>query len=205
MAVDTNVDETKHIVDFLSKLDAKALAAAVVTFAVAFNVGYFYYVDISLFTLFSLSEHIVFAIRALPVAIAILISFIIVLMCIKLSHHVMPKTSRLIASIIFTFIWVIVLVMAAVQTGFESHYGLTFSFLVLAVCTIMYVIFHLSGAYERYGLQSATAPATDAATGVPPSPATVSDHSVLIHGTFWASTAIFSAFVIGFFCWTRYF
>jgi hypothetical protein len=40
------------------------------TIAVSFDVGCFYAIDISFFTLFSLSEHIVFALEALPVALA---------------------------------------------------------------------------------------------------------------------------------------
>jgi hypothetical protein len=34
--------------------------------AVTFDVGYFYGIDINLFTLFSLSEHVLFSIEALP-------------------------------------------------------------------------------------------------------------------------------------------
>jgi hypothetical protein len=46
------------------------LAAAV---ALSFDVGCFYAIQINFFTLFSLSEHIVFAIQAFPIALAILI------------------------------------------------------------------------------------------------------------------------------------
>jgi hypothetical protein len=212
---DTNriIDNAQHIVIFLSKLDAKSLAAATATIAVAFNVGYFYSVDISLFTLFSLSEHIVFAIRALPVALAILITFIIVLVGIKCSHHCLSRELRSIIAWTLTAIWIAVLVTAAVQTGFESHYGLTFSFAVLAGCTFLYVWFE-PNLTKRASPQSATAammndprnPATSASTGntaiSQPDVATkpvVPDHELVVHGTFWASTAIFSAFVIGFF------
>jgi hypothetical protein len=44
-----------------------------VTIAASFDVGWFYAVDIHLFTLFTLSEHILFALEALPLAIAILL------------------------------------------------------------------------------------------------------------------------------------
>jgi hypothetical protein len=46
------------------------LGAAV---ALTYDVGYFYAVEISFFTLFSLSEHIVFAIQAFPFALVVLI------------------------------------------------------------------------------------------------------------------------------------
>jgi len=42
--------------------------------ALTFDVGYFYAIDISFFTLFSLSEHIVFAIQAFPIALLVLIA-----------------------------------------------------------------------------------------------------------------------------------
>jgi len=50
-----------------------------VTIAVSFDVGSFYALDISLFTLFSLSEHILFALEALPIAIAILLIITVLL------------------------------------------------------------------------------------------------------------------------------
>src|SRR6202521_1018906 len=46
------------------------LGAAV---ALIFDVGCFYAIQINLFTLFSLSEHIVFAIQAFPIALAVFI------------------------------------------------------------------------------------------------------------------------------------
>jgi hypothetical protein len=49
------------------------------TIAVSFDVGCFYAIDISFFTLFSLSEHIVFALEALPIALIILLLITIIL------------------------------------------------------------------------------------------------------------------------------
>jgi hypothetical protein len=49
------------------------------TVAVSFDVGCFYAIDISFFTLFSLSEHIVFALEALPIAFVILLIIMIFL------------------------------------------------------------------------------------------------------------------------------
>ena len=41
--------------------------------AISYDVGYFYGIDINFFTLFSLAEHVVFAIQAVPAAVAIAI------------------------------------------------------------------------------------------------------------------------------------
>ena len=58
--------------------DMTAAAPFIATsFAFAFNVGYFWSIDIGWFSLFSLSEHVVFALRALPVAIGASIVFMI--------------------------------------------------------------------------------------------------------------------------------
>jgi hypothetical protein len=48
------------------------LPGTVFLIALAFDVGYFYSIGIGFFTFFSLSEHIVFAVQALPFAFAIL-------------------------------------------------------------------------------------------------------------------------------------
>jgi len=45
-----------------------ALASAL---AVAYDVGYFFAFDINYFNFFSLSEHVVFALQALPIAVAL--------------------------------------------------------------------------------------------------------------------------------------
>jgi hypothetical protein len=39
--------------------------------AISYDVGYFYGLDIKLFTLFSIAEHIVFALEALPFALMV--------------------------------------------------------------------------------------------------------------------------------------
>jgi hypothetical protein len=57
---------------YISKYIAYYPLIAVII-ATSFDVGCFYAIDISLFTLFSLSEHILFALEALPLAIAILL------------------------------------------------------------------------------------------------------------------------------------
>ena len=56
-----------------SKLEPKDLAVVgpviLSTFAFAYVVGYFYAFDIDWFPFFTLPEHLVFALRALPIAI----------------------------------------------------------------------------------------------------------------------------------------
>jgi hypothetical protein len=44
--------------------------------AISYDVGYFWGVDITYYSLFSLTEHIVFATQALPVAVIIAILFV---------------------------------------------------------------------------------------------------------------------------------
>ncbi|MBI5313368.1 MAG: hypothetical protein HZB28_09680 [Methylocystis sp.] len=56
--------------EFATKITG-LISAVAVSVAVTFNLGYFYGIDINLFTLFSLSEHILFAVEALPIAFII--------------------------------------------------------------------------------------------------------------------------------------
>jgi hypothetical protein len=170
MATDNNL---------LSKLDATVLTAAVLTFAVAFNVGYFYQIDINIFTLFSLSEHIVFAIKALPVAVAMLVVFVIVIWIFGSTHEktdervsAVKRATKLIG-LLLGLLWILWLVGVALKTYFDGHFGLTFSFAVIAVGTTLYLLL------ETFG------PATDG-------------QEDLIHWVFWAGTAIFATFVVGY-------
>jgi hypothetical protein len=60
-------------------------------FAFSFNVGYFFAIDISWFTFFTLSEHIVFAIKVLPVGIG---GAIILWIALSLSEHFDETTCK---------------------------------------------------------------------------------------------------------------
>ena len=60
------------------------------TLAVTFDVGYFYGLDINYFTFFSLSEHIVFALQALPIVIGILV-FAPILLALQYFIPARPK------------------------------------------------------------------------------------------------------------------
>lgn len=55
-----------------------AIPLAGTALAVVFDVGYFWGIGIDFFTFFSLTEHIIFALEALPIAIAIVVVAIIV-------------------------------------------------------------------------------------------------------------------------------
>jgi hypothetical protein len=57
--------------------------------AVTFDVGYFYGIDINLFTLFSLSEHVLFSIEALPWAFSV-----VVVAPILLATDLIPNIAR---------------------------------------------------------------------------------------------------------------
>jgi hypothetical protein len=63
--------------------------------ALTYDVGYFWTIGISFFTLFSLSEHIVFALQAFPLALVLLPAFIALTMIMAKPALVEPeKVSR---------------------------------------------------------------------------------------------------------------
>jgi len=70
------------------------------SFAFAFVVGYFFAFDISWFPFFSLSEHIVFALRALPVAVGAAAFFLI-----ALTHPIESRRWHL----ALTLLWIVFL------------------------------------------------------------------------------------------------
>lgn len=94
-------------------------------FAFAFVVGYFFAFDISWFPLFSLSEHIVFAIRALPIAVGASVAFLITLTLPRFQNRLIYRA--------VTILWVLFLVMAAIVVLYGAHLGLALSFILVAV------------------------------------------------------------------------
>jgi hypothetical protein len=54
--------------------------------ALTFDVGCFYAIGISFFTMFSLSEHILFSVQALPIVIVLLVIFVMAVALIGSSH-----------------------------------------------------------------------------------------------------------------------
>jgi hypothetical protein len=64
--------------DYFPKDLLVALPVLGTALAVSFDVGYFYGIDINLFTLFSVSEHVTFALQALPAALFLALCALIV-------------------------------------------------------------------------------------------------------------------------------
>jgi hypothetical protein len=94
-------------------------------FAVAFNVGYFLAYDISWLPFFSLSEHVVFALRALPIAIGASVAFLIGIID-------PPQDLRF----WFEKLWISALVVAAVLAFVNAHIGLSLVFLLVTIGAI---------------------------------------------------------------------
>ena len=92
------------------------------SFAFAFVVGYFSAFDIGWFPFFSLQEHTVFAIRALPVAVGASVLFLIALIRPIYKRWHLP----------LTIIWIMVLIAAAILTVVESHLAFAMTFLLVA-------------------------------------------------------------------------
>jgi hypothetical protein len=94
-------------------------------FAFAYVVGYFLAFDIAWFPFFSLSEHVVFALRALPIAVA---ASVCLLLAAKfpqfLKHAKWP--------------WVGVLAAAALIAILYRYLALFISFAIIAIATILY-------------------------------------------------------------------
>jgi hypothetical protein len=104
-------------------------------FAFAFNVGYFSAIDISLFSLFSVSEHVVFAIRALPVAIGLVVVFGIILSLPSIDEVGGRWTSVLhIARLSVIWGWSLFLLVVGMIAWLRfSHFGLGFSFVAVGI------------------------------------------------------------------------
>jgi hypothetical protein len=90
--------------------------------AFAFVVGYFSAFDIAWIPFFSLPEHTVFAIRALPVAVGASVFFLIALM--RPIHNGWRLA--------LTVVWIIVLVAAALVTVVHAHPTFALTFLLVA-------------------------------------------------------------------------
>jgi hypothetical protein len=104
-------------------------------FAFAYVVGYFYAFDIAWFAFFSFPEHLVFALRALPIAIGASVCFLIALRFSTLESRWKWLQGK---SQWFGFGWVFALVVIAVYTFFSNHVGLATSFLLIAGGSYIY-------------------------------------------------------------------
>jgi hypothetical protein len=101
-------------------------------FAFAYVVGYFLAFDISWFAFFTLSEHVVFALRALPVAIGISFAFLIVFALTRMSRRERWSKKYL------GYAWITVLVGTAVGIFLYNHAGLALTLLFIAVSSFVY-------------------------------------------------------------------
>jgi hypothetical protein len=111
--------------------DFTAAAPVIATsFAFAFNVGYFSSIDVGWFTLFSLSEHVVFALRALPVAIGASTVFMI-----GLNFQQLESRFKWLSGDKFwlVVIWICFLGASAIYAIATAHFGLFVSFVAIAV------------------------------------------------------------------------
>ena len=99
-------------------------------FAFAYNVGYFEAIDIGWFSFFSLSDHVTFAIRALPVAVAASVGLLIALAIPELEQKLTNGYGRkALTSVLFIF--------AAISLFF-LHGGLFFAFLLFGIAAKYY-------------------------------------------------------------------
>jgi len=119
-----------------SSKDLLGFAPVIATsFAFAFNVGYFLAIDIAWFSLFSLSEHMVFALRALPIGIAA--SFIFVF-----GHNFPPVERRprwlSICSRWVWRIWFLILLGAGFYSLSHYRFAIGLTFFVVAFATIIH-------------------------------------------------------------------
>ena len=101
-------------------------------FAFAYVVGYFLAFDISWFAFFTLSEHIVFALRALPVAIGISFAFLIAFEITKRSQREGWLRDY------FGYAWIVVLLGTAIGIFLYNHAGLALTLVFIAVSTFLY-------------------------------------------------------------------
>jgi hypothetical protein len=99
-------------------------------FAFAFVVGYFLAFDISWFPFFSLSEHVVFALRALPIAIGASVALLIALTYSELENHWTYLQGK---RHWFAIVWICTLVLAGILAYLNGLLALCMSFLFVAL------------------------------------------------------------------------
>jgi hypothetical protein len=102
-------------------------------FAFAYVVGYFYAFDVAWFPFFSLSEHLVLALRALPMAIGASVGLLIALSPVDRRWKWLRKNTRW-----FVSGWIVILIVLAVLASTSKHFGLAVSFLGIAFGTWLF-------------------------------------------------------------------
>jgi hypothetical protein len=130
MTKDTTIDAK-----FLLKDLTVIIPFVASSFAFAFVVGYFYAFDVSWFAFFSLSEHLVFALRALPVAIG---GSVVFLIAVKIENEWKEKNQLQGRRRWLYLGWLCILLLAAISAFVSRRVGLAVSFLVIAIGTYFY-------------------------------------------------------------------
>jgi hypothetical protein len=130
MATGTTIDKEWSLKDLTVVVPFVASS-----FAFAYVVGYFYAFDIAWFAFFSFPEHLVFALRALPIAIGGSVGFLVALRFSQVEHRwkwLQDKGHWLAVG------WICALVIAALWAFIGNHVGLSVSFLVVAIGAYIY-------------------------------------------------------------------
>jgi hypothetical protein len=110
----------------LLKEDTTVIPFLLSGFAFAYVIGYFLAFDLAWLPFFSLSEHIVFAIRALPFAVAALVA----LLFAKEFPQLMNRA---------ILVWLGILWLGAATALVSRYFGLSVSFAIIAVATHVYL------------------------------------------------------------------
>jgi hypothetical protein len=117
----------------LLKEDTTVIPFLLSGFAFAYVIGYFLAFDLAWLPFFSLSEHIVFALRALPFAVAVLVALLF-------AKEFPQFLGRAILA------WICILWLAAVIALMTRYFGLFVTFVIIAVATKSY--------YKQYQLDA---------------------------------------------------
>jgi hypothetical protein len=117
----------------LLKEDTTVIPFLLSGFAFAYVIGYFLAFDIAWLPFFSLSEHIVFGLRALPFAVAALVALLFA-----------REFPQLLGRAIL--VWIGILWVAAVTALVTRYFGLFVTFAIIAVATRIY--------YKQYQLNA---------------------------------------------------
>jgi hypothetical protein len=120
---------------------AVAVPIATSCFAFAYEVGYFFAFDIAWFPFFSLSEHVVFALRALPIAIGASVGLVIALRFSKLEEYWPPLRGK---EYLFFRAWICILALAGFIAGLNIYFGLASSFFLIAFGAFVHNRVHVS-------------------------------------------------------------
>ena len=84
--------------------------------AITYDVGYFYAIKLSFFTLFSLSEHVVFALQALPLAFLLIPFGALAILCFEERPHAHWRRSTA-----FRITYVVLAFLVAALVSYVSH------------------------------------------------------------------------------------